>query len=57
MYFPRELWSQIRLLKQLREKSDYDDFYIASKEQADEQYHTAEYVIANVDKYLSAEGK
>ena len=45
------------MLKQLREKSDYDDFYIASKEQADEQYHTAEYVIANVDKYLSAEGK
>lgn len=55
--FPRELGRRLGMLKQLREKSDYDDFYIASKEQADEQYHTAEYVIANVDKYLSAEGK
>ena len=55
--FPREFGRRLGMLKQLREKSDYDDFYIASKEQADEQYHAAEYVIANVDNYLSAEGK
>lgn len=55
--FPRELGRRLGMLKQLREKSDYDDFYIASKEQADEQYHTAEYIIANVDNYLDLQGK
>ena len=32
--FPRELGRRLGMLKQLREKSDYDDFYIASKDQA-----------------------
>lgn len=36
--FPRELGRKLGTLKQLREKSDYDDFYIASKAQAEEQY-------------------
>ena len=39
--FPRELGRKLGRLKQLREKSDYDDFYIASKNQAQEQYETA----------------
>lgn len=30
--FPRELGRRLGMLKQLREKSDYDDFYIASKD-------------------------
>ena len=32
--FERELGRKLATLKQLREKSDYDDFYIASREQA-----------------------
>ena len=54
--FSKELGRRIGMLKQLREKSDYDDFYIASKEQAEEQYHTAEYTIENVEQYLKVKG-
>ena len=38
--------------KQLREKSDYDDFYIASKAQAEDQYNTAKYTLEQIEKYL-----
>ena len=41
------------MLKQLREKSDYDDFYIASKEQAQEQFNTAKYTIEAIEQYLT----
>lgn len=37
----------------MREKSDYDDFYIASKAQAEEQYNTAKYTLEQVSQYLS----
>lgn len=50
--FPRELGRRLGTLKQLREKSDYDDFYIASKVQAEEQYSTAQFTIAEIVKYL-----
>ena len=50
--FPRELGRKLGRLKQLREKSDYDDFYIASKNQAQEQYETAKFSIELVVKYL-----
>lgn len=50
--FPRELGKRIGTLKQLREKSDYDDFYITSKEKAIEQYATAEQVIKSIKEYL-----
>ena len=36
----------------IRNKSDYDDFYIASKNQAQEQYETAKFAIELVVKYL-----
>lgn len=45
--FPRELGRRLGALKQLREKSDYDDFYIASYTQAKEQLETAGAVCAN----------
>lgn len=50
--FSREVGRRLATLKQLREKSDYDDFYIASKEKAAEQVETAEYVLEEVEKYL-----
>lgn len=50
--FPRELGRRLGTLKQLREKSDYDDFYIASIYQADEQYKTAEFTIQEIKQYL-----
>lgn len=41
------------MLKQLREKSDYDDFYIAGKEEAENQIETALRMIQEVKQYVS----
>ena len=51
--FPRELVKRLGTLKQLREKSDYDDFYIASKEKSIEQIETAEIVLKKIKGYLT----
>lgn len=50
--FPREIGRKLGTLQRVREKSDYDDFYIASREKAEEQFQTAELVIGDVKKYL-----
>lgn len=50
--FPREIGKKLGRLKQEREISDYDDFYIASSTDAEEQYAAAELIIAEVKKYL-----
>lgn len=50
--FNRELGRRLGTLKQLREKSDYDDFYIASKEQAASQFETAQVTISKIREYL-----
>ena len=39
--------------KQKRETSDYDDFYIASQEEAEEQINTAHEVIEAVRKWCA----
>lgn len=50
--FPREIGRKLGTLQRVREKSDYDDFYIASREKAIEQYETAQQVIEVVTQYL-----
>ncbi len=50
--FPKELGRRLATLKQLREKSDYDDFYIASKEKAAEQVETARLIQNKIEEYL-----
>ena len=50
--FPREIGRKLGTLQRVREKSDYDDFYIASKEKAQEQFQTAKLVIDIVKRYL-----
>lgn len=50
--FPREIGRRLSELKQLREKSDYDDFYIASREKAEAQILTANDVLEKVREYL-----
>lgn len=52
--FPRELGRKIGSLKQIREESDYDDFYIASREEAETQIETAELVVQKIKEYLNA---
>ncbi|MDE6435844.1 MAG: HEPN domain-containing protein [Lachnospiraceae bacterium] len=50
--FSRETGRRLSVLKQIREKSDYDDFYIASKEKAVEQLETARLILKEVKDYL-----
>lgn len=39
---------------QIRNSCDYDDFYIASKEEAEEQYNRAEELLKEVKEFLSS---
>lgn len=53
--FTREIGKKLGRLKQERETSDYDDFYIASAADATEQYAAAEFIITEVKQYLDGE--
>jgi uncharacterized protein (UPF0332 family) len=50
--FPRELGRKILKAEEIRHSSDYDTFYIASKEVTYQQIETAKTVINLVEKYL-----
>jgi uncharacterized protein (UPF0332 family) len=50
--FPKEWGRKIAKLEVIRHKSDYDDFYIASKEEALEQISIAEEIIRTVESYI-----
>lgn len=50
--FDREIGKRLGRLKRKRETSDYDDFYIASYDEALEQYETAELIIESVQQFL-----
>ena len=49
--FPRSLGRRIAEAEEIRHASDYDDFYIATKEEAAEQIATAEEVIKTIEEY------
>ncbi len=36
-----------------REKSDYDDFYVASHAEAEEQFKNAKYFVQKIEEYMS----
>lgn len=48
----RSLSKIIKDTSYLREKSDYDDFFIASKEEAERQLLNAKHFVSEVDKYI-----
>lgn len=50
--FPKELGKKVGRLKRKREISDYDDFYVASLNEVQEQIETAKFVLNEVDNYL-----
>lgn len=50
--FPKELGRKISRLEVIRHKSDYDSFYIASREEAREQIDVASMVVASVEEYI-----
>lgn len=54
--FPKELSKIIRLASENREKADYLDFFIASKEEAEKQVERAEVFNRNIGEYLRGLG-
>ena len=50
--FPRDISHMISNAMDCRQKSDYEDFYVVSKEDAREQLANAEYIIEIVSKWL-----
>ena len=50
--FPRELGRKIVKAEEIRHESDYDEFYIASKEITVQQIETAEQLVCIVSEYL-----
>lgn len=49
--FPREIGRRIGQAEEIRHASDYDDFYLASREDSENQIVTAKEFIQMVDKY------
>ena len=50
--FTKEDYQKIAKADRIRNASDYDDFYVVSVEDAEEQMKTAEDVVVMVEKYL-----
>ena len=50
--FSRELGKRVNEARFYREKSDYVDFYIVTKEECEMQIETAKIMIENAEKYL-----
>nr|WP_317283869.1 HEPN domain-containing protein [uncultured Sellimonas sp.] len=50
--FPRILGRKIAEAEEIRHASDYDDFYIATKEEAREQIDTAIELIRKIEEYI-----
>ena len=50
--FPKEIGRKLSKLEIIRHKSDYDDFYIASKEEAVEQVDLAESIVILIENYM-----
>ncbi len=53
--FTVEDYQKIARAEQIRNVSDYDDFYIASREEAKQQIENAKYIVDKVQKYLEDE--
>lgn len=55
--FPGEMGRRLARLKTKREESDYDDFFIASKEEAKAQLDSVEFMLPLIKAYLEKEQK
>ena len=52
--FPRALGRRIAEAEEIRHASDYDDFYLATREEAEEQIATAIELIEKVEEYVGS---
>ena len=54
--FPRNFWEgKIAEAEEIRHASDYDDFYIATREEAEEQIDTAVELVEKIEEYVLKE--
>ncbi len=53
--FTIEDYQKIAKAEQIRNVSDYDDFYIAGREETKQQIDNAEYIVNKVERYLGNE--
>jgi uncharacterized protein (UPF0332 family) len=51
--FPKDLGKGINFARLYREKSDYVDFYIVTKEETEAQMKTAKTLIEHIEKYIT----
>ena len=51
--FPRTLGRRIAEAEEIRHASDYDDFYIATREEAEEQIATAKELVERIEEYVT----
>lgn len=51
--FTSEDYQKIARCEQIRNASDYDDFYVASKEEARQQVENTRFIVKKVDQYIS----
>lgn len=51
--FTSEDYNKIAHCEQIRSASDYDDFYVASKEETRQQVENAKYLVMKIDKYIA----
>lgn len=50
--FTPEDYQKVARAEQIRNASDYDDFYLANKEETRQQVENARYLVDKVDKYI-----
>lgn len=50
---PKDLSVIIKGASFLREKSDYDDFYVASRKEAEQQLQNAEVFVKHIEAYIA----
>ncbi|MBQ8640522.1 MAG: HEPN domain-containing protein [Lachnospiraceae bacterium] len=50
--FPREFGGMVGRLQMIRTKSDYDDMYVADKEESTDQVEIAEKIILAISEYI-----
>lgn len=53
-HFPKEASKIIRTASEMREHADYEDFFVASRQDAEEQYLKAKKFHALISEYLKA---
>lgn len=52
--FTPEDYQKIARAEQIRNASDYDDFYLASKDEAKQQIQDADYIVSKIEVYISS---